>query len=505
MTSATHSCFSAPGKALLAGGYLVLDPQYKAYAVALSTRMHSVVSGRLVADDELSSTITVLSPQFKDGTWKYQWNGNINDSFTVEDRSLSKNPFLLATIDTIISYLAPDHHADISISIFSDPPYHSQHGATPRQGANGNNQFLFHDNAIKDVPKTGLGSSAGLVTVLTAALLAFYKPQIDLVSNDGLQLVHNLAQISHCTAQGKIGSGFDVGAATYGSIIYQRFDPKIIADLIKFKENAKTHKEYCIELQKIVNSKWDMAAQKCDLPPQIRILMGDVNNGSETPKLVSKVNAWKAANPEQGQKLFETLNFYNTKLVSELLNMTKISVAQPNLYKELISFVDDYSLIQLKQLIKISDASFVSKFEPLLDIIESISAIRHNLRILSKEAEADIEPSDQTILLDNCFTLPGVLGGVVPGAGGYDAICLLCSEIAAQKIIKLTDVAKLKDTKLLKEELAKLSKHDQELFDNVDLDSIDTKLFKNVTWLDLHEENRGLVKENIDNYVGLVE
>ncbi|EDO16563.1 hypothetical protein Kpol_1064p45, partial [Vanderwaltozyma polyspora DSM 70294] len=37
--------YSAPGKAMLAGGYLVLDSQYTSYVVALSARMHGVVSG----------------------------------------------------------------------------------------------------------------------------------------------------------------------------------------------------------------------------------------------------------------------------------------------------------------------------------------------------------------------------------------------------------------------------------------------------------------------------
>jgi phosphomevalonate kinase len=40
--------------------------------------------------------------------------------------------------------------------------------------------------------------------------------------------VHNLAQLSHCAAQGKIGSGFDVAAAVYGTMQYVRFSPQIL-------------------------------------------------------------------------------------------------------------------------------------------------------------------------------------------------------------------------------------------------------------------------------------
>lgn len=61
------TAFSAPGKALLAGGYLVLDPTYSAYVVALSARMHAVIQGTA----SNATTITVNSPQFAEGTWEF--------------------------------------------------------------------------------------------------------------------------------------------------------------------------------------------------------------------------------------------------------------------------------------------------------------------------------------------------------------------------------------------------------------------------------------------------
>lgn len=37
---------------------------------------------------------------------------------------------------------------------------------------------------------------------------------------EGLELVHNLAQLVHANAQGKIGSGFDVAAAVFGELLW---------------------------------------------------------------------------------------------------------------------------------------------------------------------------------------------------------------------------------------------------------------------------------------------
>jgi len=39
-----------------------------------------------------------------------------------------------------------------------------------------------------------------------------------------------------------------------------------------------------------------------------------------------------------------------------------------------------------------------------------------------------IEPPEQTALLDACSEVEGVIGGVVPGAGGFDAVVLLVED-----------------------------------------------------------------------------
>ena len=97
---------------------------------------------------------------------------------------------------------------------------------------------------LAEVHKTGLGSSAALITSLVSALLlhlgvvpadALSAPTSDTGSagaSEGRKLAHNLAQYVHCLAQGKVGSGFDVSAAVFGSQLYTRFDPAVIAPLM---------------------------------------------------------------------------------------------------------------------------------------------------------------------------------------------------------------------------------------------------------------------------------
>lgn len=58
---------SAPGKVLLAGGYLVLDPKYAGLVVSTSSRFYTIVRAGTGNPNE----IHVSSPQFKSAIWNY--------------------------------------------------------------------------------------------------------------------------------------------------------------------------------------------------------------------------------------------------------------------------------------------------------------------------------------------------------------------------------------------------------------------------------------------------
>jgi phosphomevalonate kinase len=58
---------SAPGKVLLAGGYLVLDPKYSGLVIAASSRFYAAVENGKTGE----YLIRVMSPQFIDARWMY--------------------------------------------------------------------------------------------------------------------------------------------------------------------------------------------------------------------------------------------------------------------------------------------------------------------------------------------------------------------------------------------------------------------------------------------------
>lgn len=90
--------------------------------------------------------------------------------------------------------------------------------------------FAHQHTTLGDVHKTGLGSSAALITSLVTALMHHFglSPNLD--------LVHNMAQYVHCLAQGKVGSGFDICSAVKGSQVYTRFDERVLRGLMSRDE-----------------------------------------------------------------------------------------------------------------------------------------------------------------------------------------------------------------------------------------------------------------------------
>lgn len=76
----------------------------------------------------------------------------------------------------------------------------------------------------------------------------FSKPtRHDLPDKDTLSLIHNLAQYVHSLAQGKVGSGFDVSAAVYGSHVYRRFAVECLSELLDLPADTQVRADGALQ------------------------------------------------------------------------------------------------------------------------------------------------------------------------------------------------------------------------------------------------------------------
>ena len=181
--------------------------------------------------------------------------------------------------------------------------------------------------SLSHVHKTGLGSSAALITSLVSALLVHFSSieksalaRGSEAQSEGRLLAHNLSQYVHCLAQGKVGSGFDVAAAVFGSHLYTRFGPAVLQGLMG-DDDVVSLGGWCCSFFLFVfssypawqlrsrplypilassNKKWDYRVEPFKLPPLTRMMLADVDAGSDTPSLVGKVLKWRSEKPEEG-------------------------------------------------------------------------------------------------------------------------------------------------------------------------------------------------------------
>jgi phosphomevalonate kinase len=275
------------------------------------------------------------------------------------------------------------------LTILADNDYYSQPSPPSSSSSDTTvpqSRFAAFPTTLPKAHKTGLGSSAALVTSLAAALLTHYLDSalFDLASDAGRRTLHNLAQAAHCAAQGKVGSGFDVAAAVHGSCLYRRFSPAVLAGLPE-----PGMPDFGAAVVKAVESeKWDteIAKEGVSVPRGVAVRMCDVDCGSATVGMVKTVLAWRGKQEKEAKELWDALQGRNDELAGVLRE---------------------------------------GKTE---ELAAAVTGVRELVRKMGQESETPIEPPSQTELLDALGEVEGVYGGVVPGAGGFDALALLVKD-----------------------------------------------------------------------------
>lgn len=308
------------------------------------------------------------------------------------------NPFVETSLNyalTYISYVADSKDfGSLSITILADNDYYSETAFSKASGRKAG-EFVNFGVPLHEAHKTGLGSSAALVTSLVSAMVIHRTMQPDDLGAARDKL-HNLAQAAHCAAQGKVGSGFDVAAAVYGSCLYRRFSPSILESVGDAGSPGFEERLFKVVEDADPDHPWDTECLDfgMTLPRGMQMVLCDVECGSQTPSMVKKVLEWRKQNKQEADLLWDALQSNNERLV-----------------------------LELKQLSQNPDKGY--------DEVRSLlQRSRSHIRSMTSKSNVPIEPKVQTELLDSISDVDGVVGGVVPGAGGYDALAVLIRDEA---------------------------------------------------------------------------
>ncbi|KAI8357748.1 phosphomevalonate kinase [Mortierella sp. GBAus27b] len=439
MSTSNTTIVSAPGKVLIAGGYLVLDHAFSGLVIAADARFYTLIhpgSHGPASSANVPYTITVRSPQFESATWKYHATVNgKNIQLNASEDDPSKNTFVelaLAYSLAIVAQLVPSEkitqklETGLDIVIAGNNDFYSQRAELKARGLQLNTEslkkislFSHTHTVLSKVSKTGLGSSAALITSLVSAIFIHFGACSIQQNPTGIQLLHNVAQFVHCLAQGKVGSGFDVSSAVWGSHTYKRFNPEILHDVMhQDKDNIPA----LLKVLDPAQTTWDNEVTPIQLAPGLHLMLADIDAGSHTPTLVSNVLKWRKNKPEEANALWTRLGASNDKVVELLKTLDQTAKQDSVAYN---AAIEKASLTPASQWISSGDATT----DLLVLIYREFSTVRHHLREMSRLSEVSIEPEEQTRLLDASLAAPGVLMAGVPGAGGFDAIfCIVLSE-----------------------------------------------------------------------------
>eukprot|EP00960_Hanusia_phi_P073140 767948-Hanusia_phi.AAC.12 len=413
-------------------GYVVLERPNPAIVAAVSARVYAQV-----VDDKTEipmNSVTVHSPQM-DETRVYTLKIDGERISIAQNEGLKKNGYIEATILNTFAFIAEQTNVQsfnpISISINGDKSFYAfdaEDHQVPRFPKIARQADGAAEHAA-EVQKTGLGSSAALVTSLVAALLQHFHvvelpDQSSESGNSGFQgqeTLHKLAQYCHCIAQGKIGSGFDVAAAVFGSIEYVRFSPSVL-DLKKDEENVINKGS----LSQLISTSdgFDHNIVPWELPAGFFLAVGDVRGGgSSTPSMVSAINKWKISS-DQAQNHWKKTIAMNAKVGNgpevgkALSDVGTLSRNKPEIYRKAMTlYVNKRQGGQ-----EASDVDCNECLEAIQRFVDDMAEVRVAMRQMGEMAGVPLEPAPQTKLLDMTTQIPHVLAAGVPGAGGFDAV-----------------------------------------------------------------------------------
>lgn len=409
---------SAPGKVLILGGYLIVEAPNIGISVGVNARFTTAVTSTAPSTNSATTTVHVASPQFNQ---QYSFVCTaVEDEVHIDQIVGPPSPFLLCAVLYAVTAArtcggAVDY--ELHLQLLADNDFYSQRNHLEAEGKAVNVSSLRnlpnHLPLVGAVSKTGLGSSAAMTTSVVACLATCFH----MGGGDRTELIHRVAQVAHSVAQGKIGSGFDVFTAVYGTCAYRRFPAKNIEMIMEGSDHPSRAK--VSQLAACINLSLDWVKHEpFHLPEGLQLVLGDVHcGGSSTPGMVAKVMAWRKSVSAQPDNLWEKLRRSNENYIMTLRAIAEQAWGDPIAHRK---------AIEVLQSVKISAHRADSEAETAFLVSARMAAeSRRYLREMGEAAGVGVEPPQLTNLLDATAGLPGVFAVGCPGAGGYDAVFAL--------------------------------------------------------------------------------
>jgi phosphomevalonate kinase len=340
---------SAPGKLVIAGEWAMLEMGNPGLIAAVDKRLW------IKAKPANEISITIKDFGIKD--LKADFDGKLKWKRDLKEKEAIDTQFIKGAIEITLKYLQ-----DLKI-----PPKRFRIDS-------------WSDQIEIGGQKIGFGSSAASVVATVAALLKLHGQDIE--SQKAKELIYKLATIAHYLVQGKLGSGFDVAASTFGGIfVYKRFDPTW---LVKQVENRS--------IKEIVTSQWPgLYIEQLEIPKGLRFLVCWTKSSASTTAMIRQMERFKTSQPSEYNRIYDNIANLVKKLIVAWKRQNK---------KEILAFIKKNEIF---------------------------------LRELTKKSGVPIETAELKMLSD--IAERGGGAGKLSGAGGGDCGIAICFDKSVEKKI----------------------------------------------------------------------
>ncbi len=337
----------APGKILWIGGYSVLERPNISFVNAVDAYVTATAADRHDASVKLNAPQLGISFSGKiDGE---RFRGNIPAELVLMKTA--------AEIAFRYSMEMGAKTTGLDITTNSDSP------------------FAYSTSGGKIV-KSGLGSSAAVTVATVGSVLKLFG-----IDGDPNGALHKLSQAAHSIATGKVGSGFDIAAAVYGTILYTRYSPSILNTFPK---------DYTgMDLAELVKRDWDYSIRKFTLPRELKLVFANFGDSMITTKALGSVSEFKIKDPKTYSRLMKEIDSANRDAINALERMENDENGAEDAFRE------------------------------------SFDIGRAATKKLGALSGVGIEPDDCTQLIEDSKK-NGAFVAKLPGAGGRDAVAALC-------------------------------------------------------------------------------
>ncbi|KAA6388468.1 MAG: putative Phosphomevalonate kinase [Streblomastix strix] len=316
---------------------------------------------------------------------------------------------------------------------------------------NNRQEYLLQRNPshCSSVGKTGLGSSACLVTSLTATLVSYFDKTIPVSNTDQyasfINKTFRISHYVHSLLQGRYGSGFDVSCCCYGTQIFKQGERKPIKSESNIQEKEINQR---IEWEDIPlpdlhifdHTLHDGSIQLLSpFPSALWICICEIGDGSSTVSLASQLNEWKKkakegekTSEQQSYDIFNQLREVNQQLIEDIVKLKQKENEITQNYKKDVkcaSFQEELNTWRFSNEESDIQQSPYKQNQTTHQLISRVSQsfrrYKHSLLRITEESKVQIVPPFAEQLAESAEQVPGVLACGVPGAGGEDALFII--------------------------------------------------------------------------------